>query len=134
MHDHSHLSFNCSKISLDGLGLADKPGIFLFVAGNALLKFSDNMANFVRLKRETPHNQQACYEFNCVPLLLSDSKVILDIVISKDLIRYRPRQLQNEDTEHLATAPSLWQLDGTKLTLTLHNNDKGNKGLLNLTL
>lgn len=51
--DHSHLSFDCGTVGLDGLGLTDQPCIFLLVAGNTLLKFSDNMADFVRLKRKT---------------------------------------------------------------------------------
>lgn len=45
-----HLSFNRSKIGLDGLGLTDQCSILLFVASNALLKFSNHVTYLVGLK------------------------------------------------------------------------------------
>ena len=46
----SYLCFNCSKVSLDGLGLTNKRGIFLFVASNALFQFSYHVTNLIGLK------------------------------------------------------------------------------------
>lgn len=70
--DYFYFSFNCGKVGFDGLGLIDQFCIFFFVVGNIFFKFSDNMVDFVCLKREL-ESQKVCQELYCVLFFLLGS-------------------------------------------------------------